>query len=163
MQHRRFIPVAALAALTALAFVAAPARSAGAQSAAAQTGTADTTHHAGAKHHGRKRRPKGHARHARETQADLQQEAKISMDSAKAVAVQTVPGGSVESSELEREHGKLLYSFDIRLAGKPGVEEVQVDALTGKLLSHTHETPAAERKEARQERKEKKSMKPTKP
>jgi hypothetical protein len=31
---------------------------------------------------------------------------------------------------LEREHGKLIYSFDIRVPGKPGIEEVQVSAIS---------------------------------
>src|ERR1700694_432647 len=42
-------------------------------------------------------------------QAAMQKEAKITMDEAKAIALKKVPG-KIESGELEREHGKLIYS-----------------------------------------------------
>jgi hypothetical protein len=90
----------------------------------------------------------------------LKSEAKISMTQARATALAKVPGGRVKSSELEREKGKLVYSFDIRPASGTGVEEVQVDALTGEVVSVEHETPAGEAKERRDERKERKTKKP---
>jgi len=80
--------------------------------------------------------------------------AKVSMKAARATALAKVPGGKVRSAELEREHGKLIYSFDIRVPGKPGIEEVHVSAINGKVLSMAHEGPKAERKESRQERHE---------
>ena len=70
--------------------------------------------------------------------------AKITEDSARVLALVQVPGGKIEGGELETEGGKLLYSFDIKVAGKPGVEEIHISALTGELLSHEHETDAAE-------------------
>ena len=78
--------------------------------------------------------------------------AKISMKRARATALAKVPGGKVRSEELEREHGKLIYSFDIKAPGKPGIEEVQVDAIHGRIVSMTHETPKMERKEAKEEK-----------
>lgn len=78
--------------------------------------------------------------------------AKISMKRARATALAKVPGGKVRAEELEREHGRLIYSFDIKAPGKSGIEEVQVDAIHGGIVSMTHETPKAERKEARQEK-----------
>ena len=87
------------------------------------------------------------------TQAELQKEAKISMEKARAIALKRVPGGKIESAELEREHGKLIYSFDIKTT-KPGVTEVNVDAITGKVLSSKQETPAKEAAEKKQEAKE---------
>ena len=48
-----------------------------------------------------------------EEQAALQKEAKISMEKARAIALKRAPG-TVTSSELERENGKLIYSFDIK-------------------------------------------------
>jgi uncharacterized membrane protein YkoI len=51
---------------------------------------------------------------------------------------------SVKDAELEAEHGCLVYSFDIEVAGKTGVQEVQIDAGDGKVLSSKHETPKAE-------------------
>ena len=40
-------------------------------------------------------------------------------------------------------------------AGKPGIEEINVDALTGKVIAHEHESPKAEKMEAAQEKKSK--------
>src|SRR5690242_92235 len=74
-----------------------------------------------------------------ETQAQLQKEAKISMEKARGIALQNAPGGKIASAELEREHGKLIYSFDIK-RGMQGVTEVNVDAKNGKVVSITHES-----------------------
>lgn len=123
-----------------------------ARPAAATAQHQDSTHHRAARHAQRK---------TAETQAELQREAKISMDSAKAVAAKTVPAGVIQSSELEREHGKLIYSFDMKVAGKAGVEEVNVDALTGALVAHEHESAKAERAEKAREAKEKPASKPS--
>ena len=81
-----------------------------------------------------------------ETQAQLQKEAKIAEAAASATALAAVPGGKIKSHELEREKGKLIYSFDIKTS-KPGVTEVNVDAITGKIVSVEQETPAQEAKE----------------
>ena len=82
------------------------------------------------------------------TQAKLQAEAKISEAEARAIALAKVPGGSVSSSELEKEHRKLIWSFDIAQVGSKNITEVQVDAKTGKIVSTQIETPDRERKEA---------------
>jgi uncharacterized membrane protein YkoI len=82
---------------------------------------------------------------------------KISMQTARAKALAMVPHGTVKSAELETEHGQLIYSFDIAAPKRSGIEEVQISALNGKLVSRTHETPAKEKKEAKAEAKE---MKP---
>ena len=79
----------------------------------------------------------------------LAAESKITLDSARAIALQKVPNGSVASEELERENGHLIYSFDVRVPGKSGIQEVNVNALTGHVLGVHHEGPAAEKKEAR--------------
>lgn len=89
-----------------------------------------------------------------ETQADLQKEAKISMEKAREIALAKVKGGKIESGELEREHGKLIYSFDIK-TGKSGVTEVNVDAITGKIVAVQKENAAKEAAEKKQEAKEK--------
>ena len=82
-----------------------------------------------------------------ETQKALRAEAKVKEDSARKVALAAVPGGKVSKHELERENGKVIYSYDIKVAGKPGMDEVHVDAVTGAVLSNQHESPAAEKKE----------------
>jgi uncharacterized membrane protein YkoI len=94
--------------------------------------------------------------HAAASQDSLARQAKITPDSARAVALHRVPGGTIKSAELEHEHGKLVYSYDITVPGKRGVEEVQVDANNGRVVSVKHETAAAERKEHQQEESEKK-------
>ncbi len=70
---------------------------------------------------------------------------------ARATALAKVPGGRVQSGELEREGGRLIYSYDIVVAGKAGVQEVHVDANTGKVLTVEHENAGAEAREAREE------------
>lgn len=77
------------------------------------------------------------------------QGARITMQAARAKALATVPHGRIKSAELEREHGRLIYSFDIAVPGRAGIEEVQISAIDGKLVSLQHETPAKERREAR--------------
>jgi len=71
--------------------------------------------------------------------AELLSQTKISEDSARTLALRRVPGSVVKALELEREHGLLMWSFDLTVAGKPGVEEVEVDALTGKIVGVEHE------------------------
>ncbi|HEX3552879.1 MAG TPA: PepSY domain-containing protein [Thermoanaerobaculia bacterium] len=83
--------------------------------------------------------------------ADLAKEAKITLDTARTTALAKVPNGEVRSEELEREHGKLIYSFDIAVPGKPGIQEVNVNAITGKVLGVHHETAKDEKKEAAKE------------
>jgi uncharacterized membrane protein YkoI len=90
-----------------------------------------------------------------ESQSALQKEAKISEETARATALKEVPNGTVKSSELEREKGKLIYSYDITVPGKSGVEEVNVNAKTGAVVAKSHESPKTEKKEAVQEAKEK--------
>ncbi len=90
--------------------------------------------------------PKPKPKH--ETQAQLQHDARITLAAAQATALKQVPGGKVASHELEREKGKLIYSFDIKVAGKSGIDEVNIDALTGVVVDKSHESPADEKKEA---------------
>ena len=93
---------------------------------------------------------KRHKKVRKADQAELQKEAKIPEATARATALAQVPNGTVKASELERENGKLIYSYDITVPGKTGTEEVNVDA---KL----YETPKSEKKEAVKEAKEKKT------
>jgi hypothetical protein len=79
------------------------------------------------------------------------QHPRISMQAARAHALAAVPNGRIRSGELETEHGQLIYSFDIQVPRRSGIEEVQISAVTGRLVSRTHESPAAERRERRAE------------
>ncbi len=76
------------------------------------------------------------------TNAKLEKQAKITLEAAKATALAKVPG-TVEDGELEKEHGKLVYSFDIRNE-KGTISEVWIDAKTGKLIKVEEENAAAE-------------------
>lgn len=91
-------------------------------------------------------------------QAQLARQARITMAQARATALKRAPG-NVESSELEREHGKLVYSFDIRNA-KGTITEVQVSAITGRVVSVEHENKKQEAAEKRKEAREKAGRKP---
>lgn len=99
------------------------------------------------------------AAHHATANAKLRAEAKIDEATARTTALKEVPNGVVKSSELEREKGKLIYSFDIKVPNKSGIEEVNVDAVSGAVVAHEHETPAKEKKEAAQEAKEAKAAK----
>jgi uncharacterized membrane protein YkoI len=79
--------------------------------------------------------------------------AKITLDSARVIALRAVPHSTVASEELEREHGRLIYSFDMKVAKREGIQEVNVNAITGKVIGVHHETAAAERQEKRAEMK----------
>ena len=99
-----------------------------------------------------------------ETEAQLQAEAKIAEPAARAPALAKVPGGHVKKFELERENGKLLYSYDIATKGKGCIDEVQVDAVTGNVIGDVvHENAAKEKAEAKAEAKEGKATKNKKP
>ena len=84
----------------------------------------------------------------KEEKPGLLAKAKVSADSAIAVARSTIPGATISSAEIENEDGALIYTFEMKIAGKKGTEEVNVDAMTGKMLKREHEDAAAEKKEA---------------
>ena len=88
---------------------------------------------------------------AEPTQAQLQKEAKISMKKAKSIALKQVTDGKIDSSELERENGKLIYSFDIKTS--TGITEVNVDAMNGKVVDVHNESPAKEAAEKKADQK----------
>jgi len=85
--------------------------------------------------------------------AAMEKEAKITMAQAGRIALTRVKDGKIESGELEREHGKLIYSFDIK--SPKGVIEVNVNAVDGKIVAVQHENAAKEAAEKKQEAKEK--------
>ena len=93
-----------------------------------------------------------------ETQAELQKEAKMTMADARTMALREVPNSKVQAGEIEREGGKLIYSFDMKVAHKSGINEVNIDAMTGKLVSKKHESPKAEKAEAKVDAKEAKAV-----
>jgi hypothetical protein len=97
--------------------------------------------------------------------AALAKRAKVTEPEAAAAVLARVPKGQIEAMELEEEGGKFIYSYDVKTPGKSGIDEVHVDAMTGKVVKLVHETAAMEKKEAAVDAKEKKAAKakPAKP
>ncbi len=85
----------------------------------------------------------------KEESPGLQAKAKVPPAQALQIAMTKVPNGVLQEAEIEQEGGKLVYSFDIKVTGKSGSEEVEVDAMTGKVLSVEHESPEEEANEAK--------------
>lgn len=96
-----------------------------------------------------------HAFAAQPSQKQLQAQARVSQEQAERTALARVPNGKVHGAELEREHGKLVWSFDISQDGVSGVTEIQVDAGTGKIVLQKKESAAQEASEASREAREK--------
>ena len=80
-------------------------------------------------------------------QSEMKSEAKITKEQAMQTAMAKAPGGTIKEGELEREGGKLIWSFDIATPGTKNTTEVNVDAITGDIVSVTTETPEQEGKE----------------
>ena len=75
----------------------------------------------------------------KQAKASLKSEAKIKEADARKTALADVPNGKVTKHQLERQDGKVVYAYSIRVQGKPGYEAVQVDAVTGQIVKHEHE------------------------
>jgi hypothetical protein len=84
-------------------------------------------------------------------------EAKIERAAAERIALARVPGGHIKEGELEKEHGVLVWSFDIALPASADITEVQVDAVSGAVVSVVTETPADQAKEAAEDKSRSKS------
>ncbi len=86
-------------------------------------------------------------------EAKLARQARITKEQAQEIALKRAPG-TVEGAELEREHGKLVYSFDIRNS-KGTIDEVQVSAINGKIVRVEHENKKQEETEKSKEKRAK--------
>ncbi len=71
----------------------------------------------------------------------LVSKAKVSEDSARAVALKRVPG-TVQGVALERERSRLMWDFKIQRTGRKGATEVEVNAMTGRIIAVQAGTPA---------------------
>jgi len=101
------------------------------------------------------------AEKVKETKPGLLKKAKITPDQAIATAQAKLPNAKLDAGEIEEEGGKLIYSFDFKTAGKSGIDEVNIDAMTGKQVGKiAHESPADEKKEAKDEAKKTAPKKP---
>ena len=100
----------------------------------------------------------------KETKPGLFKKAKVTADAAIATAQGLLPNAKLDAGEIEEEGGKLIYSFDFKTDGKTGIDEVNIDAMTGKLVGKiNHESPAAEAKEEKADKKAAMKKAPKKP
>jgi len=89
---------------------------------------------------------------AEESQGMLKRQAKVTEAQARSTALAMVINGTIKSSELEKEHGILIWSFDIAAPKAQDITEVQVNAKTGKIVSTHIETSAEQAKETQSEK-----------
>ncbi len=71
--------------------------------------------------------------------------AKIGTEQARETALRAVPG-TVKESDLETEHGRLIYSFEIKRPGQRGITEVNVSAMDGSIVDIHREHAGKSRK-----------------
>lgn len=83
--------------------------------------------------------------------ARLEAQAKITRAEAEKAALKKVPNGTVKEAELEREKGKLIWSFDIATPGTREITEVHVDAKTGAVIDISRESVADQEKEMKED------------
>jgi Peptidase propeptide and YPEB domain len=81
--------------------------------------------------------------HFPDLQADEAQ-AKIGAAQARETALRVVHG-TVKNSELETEHGRLVYSFEIARPGEHGITEVNVSAMDGSIVDVHREHSSSRR------------------
>jgi uncharacterized membrane protein YkoI len=92
---------------------------------------------------------KGEKHHNKEAkQARLMAKAKVSRADAEKTALAKAPNGTIKEGELEKEKGKLIWSFDITTPDTKDITEVNVDAITGDVVSVEKEAAESEVKEA---------------
>lgn len=78
----------------------------------------------------------------------------IGMKRATAIARSHARGLKLNASELEKENGKWIYSFEFK-ERNGSIREVNVNARTGKIVGIEHENAKKEAKEEKNEKKEK--------
>jgi hypothetical protein len=91
---------------------------------------------------------KGEKSEAKTSEADLMAQAKVTKESAQAIAMAKVPNGTIKEGELEKENGHLQWSFDMATPDSKDITEVNVDAITGEIISAAKESASDEAKEA---------------
>ena len=81
-------------------------------------------------------------------QAELMAKAKVNRADAEKTALAKAPNGTIKEGELEKEHGRLIWSFDITTPDTKDITEVNVDAMTGEVVAVEKESAESEAKEA---------------
>ncbi|HWU38507.1 MAG TPA: PepSY domain-containing protein [Candidatus Acidoferrum sp.] len=86
-------------------------------------------------------------------EAKLEAQAKITKAEAEKIALAKVPGGTIKEGEIEKEKGKVIWSFDIATVGTKDITEVNVDAMTGAVIDVAKESAADQEKEKKEDKK----------
>ena len=97
--------------------------------------------------------------HEERSEAKLEAQAKISKAEAQKIALEKAPGGTIKEGGIEKEKGKVIWSFDIATPGTKDITEVQVDAMTGQVVDVAKETVAEQEKEKQEDAKKAKKEK----
>ncbi|MBI4501588.1 MAG: PepSY domain-containing protein [Gemmatimonadetes bacterium] len=64
-------------------------------------------------------------------------------DSARKLALAKVPNGKIVEQHFRQEDGRVIYSFFLRVPGRPGTDQVDIDAKTGVVFGVKHDEPVA--------------------
>lgn len=91
-------------------------------------------------------------KYKRDLPAKLLKHATVTEADAAKTAAARIPNASIQAVELENEGGALIYSYELKVPGRSGIEEVNVNAKTGAVVNTEHEGARAEAQEARTER-----------
>lgn len=94
----------------------------------------------------------GEAQAAGPRKSRLIKQASVMRSEAEKIALTKVPHGAIQTGDLEKEHGKLVWSFDIARPGTKEITEVHVDAKTGRILLVKNETPAEQAAELQKDK-----------
>ncbi|HEV7138263.1 MAG TPA: hypothetical protein VGN43_16635 [Steroidobacteraceae bacterium] len=82
------------------------------------------------------------------TDAQLMSMAKLSKPKAERIALEKIGHrAKISSAEIEAEQECLIWSFDLKVPGHAGVQEVNIDAGNGNVLDVHHETASQESSE----------------
>lgn len=68
-----------------------------------------------------------------EAEPGLLPQAKINPAIARLTAFGEFPGARLVAAEIRHQDNRLVYSFDLNVAGREGNEQVQIDAATGQI------------------------------
>src|SRR5712671_6767666 len=87
---------------------------------------------------------------AERKEVKLEAQAKVTRADAEKIALAKVPAGNIKEGEIEKENGKLIWSFDIATPGSKDITEVHVDAVSGTVVAIEKESPSEQAKEKKE-------------
>jgi len=82
---------------------------------------------------------------------------KITKEQATKAVLEQFKDASIQESELEKENGKLIWSFDLKIGD--AIKEVWVDANTGEVIKAEEESEVKEKQELVSDKAEKAALK----